>query len=96
MTDGIPPIDPHGLLTSGEELATEAEPARLLSVPRNVLNDLLRGALYEHVRYVRTPPGAGGPWRYSVADALRAIAPHRAAIAERRRKAERCRLEAAQ
>jgi hypothetical protein len=55
---------------------------------RNVLNDLLRWALYEHVRYVRMPPGAGGPWRYSVADALRAIAPHRAAIAERRRKAD--------
>jgi hypothetical protein len=87
MTDDQAPCDPHGLLTSGEELATENELAKLLSVPRVVLHKLLHGALYEHVRFVRAPPGAG-KWRYSVADARAAIEPHRVAIEERRRKAD--------
>jgi hypothetical protein len=87
MTDDIQPIDPHNLLASGEELATEAALAKLLSVPRDVLHSLLHGPMHELVRFVRMPPG-GGPWRHSVADARQAIEPHRGAIAERRRKAD--------
>jgi hypothetical protein len=87
MTDERAPFDPHSLLASGEELATAAELARLLGVSRASLAPLLRGPLYKHVRFVRMPPGASGH-RYSVADARRAIEPHREAIVERRRKAD--------
>ncbi len=78
-------IDPHNLLTSGEELATEAELARILGVSRKILCVLLRGALAEQVRLVRY---AASPWRYSVSDARTAIEPHRPAIEARRRKAD--------
>lgn len=80
-----PPIDPHNLLSSGEELATEAELARLLGVSRKVLVSLLRGVLAEQVRFVRY---ANQAWRYSVADARTAVEPHRPAIEARRRKAD--------
>lgn len=85
----VPPtaqvVDPHNLLTSGEELADERELAKILGVSRKVLCALLRGAMASHVRLVRY---AKSPWRYSVADARTAIEPHRAAIKERRRKAD--------
>jgi hypothetical protein len=78
-------IDPNNLLTSGEELATERDLARILGVSRKVLCGLLKGAMAKNVRFVRY---ASEPWRYSVSDARTAIEPHRAAIQERRRKAD--------
>jgi hypothetical protein len=57
MTNEHTPTDPHGLLTSGEALATEPELAKLLGVSRNALGILLRDPLYAHVRFVRGCPG---------------------------------------
>jgi nucleoid-associated protein YgaU len=76
--------DPHDLISSGEELATEAELARILGVSRNVLRQMLHGVLYTHVRFVRY---ANAAWRYCVSDARAAIEPHRPAIEARRREA---------
>jgi hypothetical protein len=83
--------DPHGLLASGEPLATASELAAILGVSGKALRELLGGLLYPRpdalgpvVRFVR---GSPGPLRYSVADARTAIEPHRGAIEERRRRA---------
>jgi hypothetical protein len=84
MTDE-PTLDPHGLLDSGEELATQAELARLLGVSRAALRSLLSGPLYDVVRFVRGPKP--GPWRYSVADARREITPRLPEIEARKRQA---------
>ncbi|HXN31022.1 MAG TPA: hypothetical protein VN894_04135 [Polyangiaceae bacterium] len=93
MTDPQAPIDPHGLLTGGEELATEAELARLLGVSRAVLGPLLRGAMHGLVRFVDAKPA---PRRFSVADARGAIAPHMPALeAQKRQAAERQEAEQA-
>jgi hypothetical protein len=85
-TNTIDPIDPHGLVNAGVELATPPELAKLLGVSRSVLEPLLRHELAERVRFVRTPPG-GGKWRYSVDDAKAAIAPLRPALEEARQRA---------
>src|ERR1700722_3358399 len=77
--------DPHGLLATGEELATAPELAKLLGVSTTVLRGLLGGRLYSLVRFVRYTPGAS---RYSVADARQAIEPHRPDIEARRLRAE--------
>jgi hypothetical protein len=76
--------DPHGLLLSGEELATLSELARLLGCSGRALSELLQGPLHARVRFVRSKPG---PWRYSVKDALVAIEPHRVEIEARRQRA---------
>jgi hypothetical protein len=80
-----PTLDPHGLLDSGEELATQAELARLLGVSRAALRSLLGGPLHDSVRFVRGPKP--GPWRYSVADARREITPRLPEIEARKRQA---------
>ena len=88
MTTTLPTdvvTDPHGLLGSGEELATEPELARVLRVSRAVLRELLHGPLYNRVRFVRYTKA---PWRFCVSDARTAIEPHRPAIELRRRKAD--------
>jgi hypothetical protein len=86
MTDTAPPevTDPHGLLATGEELATIPELARLLDVSGTVLRGLLGGPLCERVRFVRYAPGQ---WRYSGADARVAIEAHRPDIEARRQRA---------
>ena len=84
MTDE-PTLDPHGLLDSGEELATQAELARLLGVSRGALRSLLSGPLYDVVRFVRGPKP--GPWRYSIADARREITPRLPELEARKRQA---------
>lgn len=87
------PIDPHGLLLSGEDLATEAELARLLGVSRALLGPLLRGAMHGAVRFVDAKPF---PRRFCVADARAAIVPHMPAIeAHKRQAAERQEAEQA-
>ncbi len=87
------PIDPHGLLVSGEAIATEAELARLLGVSRALLGPLLRGAMHAAVRFVDAKPS---PRRFSVADARVAIAPHMPALeAHKRQAAERQEAEQA-
>jgi hypothetical protein len=88
MTTTLPTdvvTDPHGLLASAEELATEPELARMLGVSRAVLRELLHGPLYNRVRFVRYTKA---PWRFCVSDARTAIEPHRPAIEQRRRKAD--------
>jgi hypothetical protein len=77
--------DPHGLLGSGDALATEPELARILGVSRNVLHEMLHGPLHGLVRFVRY---VKAPRRYCIADAQTAIEPHREAIEGRRREAE--------
>jgi hypothetical protein len=76
--------DPHELLESGQELATLAQLARLLSCSARMLNELLQGPLNARVRFVRRKPG---PWLYSVTDARVAVEPYRAAIEARRQRA---------
>jgi hypothetical protein len=75
--------DPHGLLESGEELATRSELARLLGCSNRALHQLLSGPLSKRVRFVRDPK----PWRFSVADARAAFEPYRAEIESRRQRA---------
>jgi hypothetical protein len=77
--------DPHGLLGSGDELATEPELARILGVSRNVLREMLHGPLHGLVRFARY---VKAPRRYCISDAQTAIEPHREAIEARRTEAE--------
>jgi hypothetical protein len=65
-------IDPHGLLLSGEELATEGELARILGISRAALHPVFQAARAQ-IRHVHHKPG---PCRYSVSDARKAIGPH--------------------
>jgi hypothetical protein len=79
-------VDPHGLLASGEPLATVPELARTIGCSSTALRRLLGGPLYEMVHFVGG--GAGVPWRYSIADARTAFEPCRARVEERRRVAD--------
>jgi hypothetical protein len=74
--------DPHGLLQSGEELATVPELARLFGCSSKALRSLVHGPLYERVRFVRYKDG---PTRYCVADARAAVGPYAEALEARRR-----------
>jgi hypothetical protein len=76
--------DPHGLIPSGEPLATVPELARMLGCSGGALKGLLGGPLHKVVRFVRFKPG---PCRYSVADVRAAVEPHRGKIEERRQRA---------
>jgi hypothetical protein len=81
-------IDPHNLIATGAELATEGDLARLLGVSRSVLGSLLQGELYRSVRHVRD--GTRHLYcvdDYCVDDARTAIAPRMAAIEVRRKAA---------
>jgi hypothetical protein len=86
MTTNTEPhhVDAHGLLASGEPLATAPELAKTIGCSARVLRELLRGPLADRVRRVEyyNP----GPWRYAVADALEAVKPHLAWIEERRQR----------
>jgi hypothetical protein len=82
MNDGVP-IDPHGLLLSGEELATEGELAKILGVSRAAMHSTFQ-AVRGRIRHVHHKPG---PCRYSVADARKAIAPHLSELEARTRLA---------
>jgi hypothetical protein len=84
MTEQHVTADPHALLTTGEPLATVPELAGRLGCSTGALKELLRGPLYERVRFVRCTPG---PWRYCVADVVQAFEPHRAAVEARRLRA---------
>jgi hypothetical protein len=77
--------DPHGLLATGEPLATVPELALTLGCSGKALHSLLGGRLYGLVRFVRYKPGGT---RYCVADVLTAVEPLKAEIEERRRCAE--------
>jgi hypothetical protein len=77
-------LDPHGLLQSGEELATLPEVARLLGCSGKALRELLVGPLSGRVRYLREDAVAT---RYCVNDVRAAVEPHREALAERRQRA---------
>jgi hypothetical protein len=83
-------LDPHGLLATGEPLATVPELARTIGCSGNALHSLLGGRLYDSVRFVRYKPGA---LRYCVSDVLTAVEPLKAEIEAHRRCAEE--LEAA-
>jgi hypothetical protein len=76
--------DPHNLIASGEPLAIPRDLAPMLSVSRMAIEALLKGPLYPLVRFVRYNHG---PARYSIADARRAIEPHRAKLEARRQRA---------
>jgi len=82
-----PPVvltDPHNLIASGEPLAIPRDLAPMLGVSGMALKALLKGPLYPLVRFVRY---AHGPSHYSIADARRAIEPHRAELEARRQRA---------
>jgi hypothetical protein len=74
--------DAHGLLDSGEELATLAALASMLGCSRNALRALLQGPL-RAVRWARREPE---PAVYCVADARAGFEPHRAEIEGRRQQ----------
>ena len=71
MSDAVP-IDPHGLLLSGEELATEGELAKILGISRAAMRPVFQ-ATRGQIRHVHHKPA---PCRYSIADARKAIGPH--------------------
>jgi len=77
--------DPHGLIASGEPLATVPELARMLGCSGKALHAVLNWPLYRLVPFVRY---RGAPSRYSTAAARIAIEPHRAEIEERRQRAQ--------
>jgi septum formation inhibitor MinC len=82
-TTGKPRVtDAHGLLDSGEELATLAALASMLGCSRNALRALLQGPL-RAVRWARREPE---PTVYCVADARAGFEPHRAEIEGRRQQ----------
>jgi len=74
--------DAHGLLDSGEELATLASVASMLGCSKNALRALLEGPL-RAVRWARREPE---PAVYCVADARSGFEPHRAEIEGRRQQ----------
>jgi hypothetical protein len=76
--------DPHGLLQSGEELATIGEIAPRLGCSKTALASLLHGPLHELVRRVCYNPGT----RYCVADVVKHYEPHRAEVEARRARGE--------
>jgi hypothetical protein len=77
--------DPHGLLTSGEELASSGPLSLALGCSRAALEGLLGGPLYRLVRFVRYRPG---PTLYAVADVRAAFEPYRAGIEARKAQAD--------
>jgi hypothetical protein len=84
--------DRHGLLTLGEPLATLGELAATLGGSKKHIESLVCSPrLLELVRRVSYRPASAT--RFHLGDALRELAPHREAIAER---GERCRQMAAE
>jgi hypothetical protein len=64
--------DPHGLVATGEPLATLPELARMIGCSGRLLHSLLSRRLSDRVRHVRYRPGAT---RYHVQDVLTAVEP---------------------
>ncbi|MDP9034971.1 MAG: hypothetical protein M3O50_09195 [Myxococcota bacterium] len=80
-----PVIDPHGLLPSGEPMATLAELAGMFDVSMNALRIVLQERAAGGARYVRRSPSR--ETLYAIADVRSAIAENRAWLDERRRVA---------
>jgi hypothetical protein len=83
VNDPTPP-DPHGLLATGAELATEPELARTLAISRKDLQAVVLRMDYSSIRYVDARPR------------LYAIEDVRQALVRRRPELEARRLRAAQ
>jgi MarR-like DNA-binding transcriptional regulator SgrR of sgrS sRNA len=77
--------DPHGLVATGEPLATLPELARMIGCSGRALHSLLSRRLNDRVRHVRYRPGAT---RYHVQDVLTAVEPLKPELEERRQRAE--------
>jgi hypothetical protein len=83
--------DPHGLIASGEPLATMPELREREGFSGKALRALFGGHCYPRpdatgpvVRFVSSPPGSAVPWLYSLADACAAVEAHRGALETRR------------
>lgn len=87
MTSSDPQVlaDPHGLVATGEPLATLPELARIIGCSGRALHSLLSRRLNNRVRHVRYRPGGT---RYHVQDVLTAVEPLKPELEEHRRRAE--------